>query len=87
LEQGRRRVNLPKICVWIALDVTNYVGGEPSTMLLQLCHQTSNRKGIQLVTKKFLTQCFSGIAGPLQKQSIIAWVADKYTQSITTLQP
>jgi len=65
--------------------ITNYVGGEPST-LLQLCHNLINRKGTQLVTKQFLTQCLSGIAYPFQKQSIIAWAADKYTQSVTTLQ-
>jgi len=41
------------------------LGGEPSTMLLQLCHYI-NRKGTQLVTKQFLTQCFSVIADPLQ---------------------
>ena len=42
-----------------------------------------NRKGTQLVTKQLLTQC---LVDPLQKQLINVWAADKYRQSVTTLQ-
>ena len=48
-------------------NITNYVGGEPSTMLLyKFATNFINSKGTQL---EFFTQCFSGIADPLQKQS------------------
>ena len=63
-------------------SVANYVGGENSTILLQLCHYPYKQKRNPT---SFLTECFSGIADPLQKRPIIAWEADKYTQSFTTL--
>jgi len=64
--------------------ISNYVGGEPLQYYYNFVTNLINRKGTQL---EFLTQCFSGIADPLQKRLIIAWAADKYAQSVTTLQP